>query len=301
MKKLIFYALFFVLNNTFAQIVSSLPILKIDTKGVQIVDEPKREAILQIIDNKTGVNKSTDNPTDYNGLIGIEYRGSSSQGFPKKPFGFETWSKPLADTSVAIFGWPKESDWILYPSYNEKSFMQNVLTMDLAKSMGLYASRTKYVEVILNGDYQGVYVFMEKVKRDDGRINIANLKTTDIKGDDLTGGYIIKVDKGTGVSQGSFLSKYPNPYNANNFTQFYYDYPKEINNVQKEYIRNWIWDFEKVLKSDTYTDSNIGYRKYIDASTFIKYFILSEVAKGVDSYRISTYFYKDKDRKDPRL
>jgi hypothetical protein len=301
MKKLLIILLFSCGKLAHAQHQSSLPIMIIDTKGVQIVDEPKITATLKIINNASGLNKSTDKATDYDGMIGIEYRGSSSQGFPKKPFGIETWSKPLADTSIAIFGWPKESDWILYPSYNEKSLMQNVLTMDLARGMGLYASRTKYVDVLLNGEYIGLYVFMEKIKRDEGRVDISNLKTTDIKGDDLTGGYILKVDKGTGINQGSFNSKYGNSGNPNNFSSYYYDSPKEINSIQKDYIKNWIWDFEKVLKSENFADPISGYRKYIDVSTFIKFFILNEVARGVDSYRISTYYYKDKDSKNPKL
>ncbi len=305
MKKL--YVAILLIISTFQQLSaqfltsSNLPIVVINTNGLPIVDEPKIKTDFKIYYNGQGkVNNLTDKP-HYEGFAGIEYRGSSSQTFPKKGLGIELWNEKSESVNVALLGMPKESDWILFASYNEKSFMHNILTMRVAREIGMYASRTQYVEVIINGVYQGVYVFMEKIKRDEGRVNIANLKETDLTGDDITGGYIFKVDKNTGSNLGSWRSKYPNYNTPNNFTTFLYESPKTITSQQRTYLKSYVDNAETSLQSENYRDKTNGYRKYFDTKSFIQLFLLNEISKNVDGYRISTYFHKDKDSKGGKI
>jgi hypothetical protein len=287
--------LLFISIAALAQTPSNLPIITIATSGNTIIDEPKVMASMKIFHNETGaLNNVNDNPS-YVGTIGIEYRGSSSQSFPKKPYGFETWDAAGNEIDTTLFGWPAESDWILFASYNEKSLMHNVLTLRLAESMGLYASRTKYVELYVNNEYMGVYVFMEKVKRSKGRVDIAKLKPEEESGEDLTGGYIIKIDKNTGSNNTGWYSS--NQAQFFKPTEFFYEYPKSITSVQKNYIKEYFQDFEDVLLSKNYTSPTNGYQKYIDMESFVLMTILNEVSKNVDGYRISTFLFKDKGEK----
>ena len=98
----------------------------IETDGKEIVDDPKIKATLKVIDNERGVNRFGDAATDYEGNIGIEFRGSSSQIFPKKPFGIETWDADGNDMDASIFGWPEEEDWILHGPYSDKTLIRNI-------------------------------------------------------------------------------------------------------------------------------------------------------------------------------
>lgn len=290
-------------HPSFAQFLTSstLPIVVINTNGATIYDEPKVKTDFKIYYNGQGkINNVNDKP-HYDGFAGIEYRGSSSQMFPKKSLGIELWNEKSESIEASLLGMPKESDWVLFASYNEKSFMHNVLTMRVAREMGLYASRTQYVEVIINNNYQGVYVFMEKIKRSEGRIDIAKLKETDLTGDDITGGYIFKTDKNTGTNLGSWRSKYPNYFATNNYTTYLYESPKTITSQQRTYLKNYVDNAENVLQSENYRDKTNGYRKYIDTKSFIQLFLLNELSKNVDGYRISTYFYKDKDSKGGKI
>ena len=84
---------------------NKLPQVYIQTNGAEIVDEPKVDAQMII---------SVNDVVDYDGAIGIEIRGSSSQGFPKKQFGFETRDAANEDLNVSLLGFPEEEDWILY-------------------------------------------------------------------------------------------------------------------------------------------------------------------------------------------
>lgn len=283
---------------------SNLPIVIINTDGVEIPDEPKIDAAMGIIDNGPGQrNYVTDPPNDYNGFIGIETRGSSSQMFPKKSYALETRDANNDDLDVSLLGLPEEEDWILYGPYSDKSLIRNVLTYKLATEMGWYASRTRYCEVVLNGDYRGLYVLMEKIKRDDNRVDIAKLNPDEISGDDLTGGYIIKIDKLAGNEVGGWYSPYPPPGSPNFhvFYQFHYPKPSEIPPEQAAYLEDFITDFENLMASDNFSDPESGYPALINMDSFVDYCIISELSKNVDAYRLSTFMYKDKDSNDPRL
>lgn len=283
---------------------SDLPVIIINTGGRQIVDAEKIVADMGIIYNGTGKrNNVTDSLNDFQGQIAIEYRGSTSQDFPKKPYGFETRNADGSNRDVSLLGMPADNDWVLFPPYNDKSLMRDALVYSLANKMGRYATRTRYCELVLNGEYQGIYILMEKIKRGKGRVNIAKLEPGEITGIDLTGGYILKLDKLTGDDNGGWFSSYP-PYTGNQphlFLQYHYPKPSEIVPEQKKYIQDFILQFEKTLYGSGYSDPLNGYVKYINTGSFVDYMLLTEICKNVDGYRLSTYLYKDSDSKDGRL
>lgn len=273
-----------------------LPLIEIRSES-QIVDEPKVRSTLKITEQ--GI-------VTYEGIAGIEIRGASSQMFDKKSYGLETWDNNNEDINVSLFDMPEEEDWVLHGPYSDKSLMRNKLIYDLSRDMGRYASRTRFVELMINGSYKGVYIFMEKLKRNKGRIAIEKLKPEENSGDDITGGYILKIDKiagsnvGSGYNnQNSFASKIPPPRTGTGEIRFLYEYPdaEEISSEQKNYINQYVHDFEASLASDAFKDPSIGYRAYIDVESFIDFFILNEISHNVDGYRLSTFMNKDKNGK----
>ncbi|SHG91314.1 CotH kinase family protein [Flagellimonas flava] len=277
---------------------NKLPHFNIDTDGQVIPDEPKIAANFSITKAEEVV---------YEGNMGIEIRGASSQLFPKKSYGFETWDESNEDLDVSLLDYPEEEDWVLYAPYSDKSLMRNMLIYDLSRDMGRYASRTQFVEISINEVYQGVYVFMEKLKRDSNRIDINKLKEDENTGEDLTGGYILKIDKTAGSNLGegynelnSFVSNYDPPLAS--FDQeiyFLYEYPdaEDITDEQKAYISGYMGDFESALASDDFMDPDLGYQAYIDVDSFIDFFILTELSNNVDGYRLSTFMSKEKNEK----
>ena len=281
---------------------SNLPIVLIDTDGVEIPDEPKIPALMRVIDNGTGArNHVTDPATAYDGHIGIEVRGNSSQAFPKKQYGLETRDADGENNNVELLGLPEENDWILYAPYSDKSLMRNVLLYDLARDAGRYASRRRFVEVVLNGDYAGLYVLLEKVKRDDNRVDINKLKPDETSGDDLTGGYIIEVDRFAGEASGW----YPGfPTTTGDGYPFYtYSTPDadDIVPEQQAYIQDWFRTFRDVMASPDRDDPDAGYRSLVDLGSFVDFVIWQELSRNIDGYRLSTYLHKDKDSNDPRV
>jgi subtilisin-like proprotein convertase family protein len=281
---------------------SNLPILILNTNNQGIPDEPKIEAQMKMIDNGLGnLNQVSDFPNAYNNKIGIERRGSTSGDFPQKSYGFETRDINGTVKDTTLLGMPNEHDWILYAPYNDKSCMRNILTYELANKMQHYASRTKLCELVLNGQYQGIYTLMEKIKRDPNRVDIAKLLPTDIFGDDLTGGYIIKIDKTTGSNNDGWISNYQAADNSD--VNFQYHYPKsdDIQPQQKNYIQQYVDSFETALAGPNFANPTTGYRKYSVPETFIDFLILNEISKNVDGYRLSTFLHKEKDSKGGKL
>lgn len=136
---------------------SNLPIIIINTNSLSIpYDNPRIVADMGVIYNEQGERNNISDPfNNYSGKISIEIRGSSSSRWSKKSYGIETQNEDGSNNSVSLLGLPEENDWILYASYYDRSFLRNVLTCKLANEMGWYASRTKYCELVLNGEYQG--------------------------------------------------------------------------------------------------------------------------------------------------
>ena len=288
-----------------AFVSSNLPIIVIDTDGAEIADNPKINVSMGIVDNGLGNrNYLTDPFNHFQGIAGIDMRGSSSQSFPKKQYGIEIRNPIGQDSAVSLLGMPEEADWVLYAPYSDKTLMRNVLAYQLGRALGHYAPRTKYCEVVLNGAYQGVYVLIEKIKRDKNRVDIGKLNDDEISGDDLTGGYIIKIDKRTGGNEDGWSSNYP-PLDrqAEQMTLFRYEYPdsEDIVEEQKAYIQQFFNDFENALAGNRFTDADEGYAKFIDVGSFVDYYIVNEVTKNPDAYRISTFMHKQKDSKGGKL
>ena len=273
---------------------SHLPIVIIDTSGGWIRDEPKIPASMKIIYDESGDRNTLNSQhIDFEGKIGIELRGKMSLGFPKKQYGVEIQDDDGNDKDASLLQLPAESDWVLNGPYWDKTLMRNYLAYEFSNRIGRYASRTKFVEVFLNergdatiGDkhYVGVYLLIEKIKRGKDRVDIKSLKPANI-----TGGYILKIDK-------------PDRYETYFFTRstrLFYVYPKgyEMSAAQKAWIQNYMSEFEAALAGKDFKDPERGYAKYIDTDAFIDHFIINELFRNIDGFRNSTYMYKDRDGK----
>jgi subtilisin-like proprotein convertase family protein len=282
---------------------SNLPIVMLETNGQEIPNEPKINGNVKIIYNGEGLRNYT-NQTDFhfNGNCGLEVRGASSSGMPKKSYDLEIRDAFFADLDTAILGLPSESDWVLSAQYTDKTLMRNMLSMHLLQSMGFYAPRFKAVELFINNEYKGVYIFMEKVKKGVNRVNISTLNPDEISGDDLTGGYILKLDKGSGSSNFGWESPFA-PIPAGSSIVLDYEYPKAeaIVQEQKDYIQDYFTDFETALAGADFMHSTLGYRNFVNYESCLNTLLVSEATRSIDAYRKSFFIHKDKDSQGGKL
>lgn len=271
---------------------SNLPIVFINTLGKKIEDTDI-VVNMGIVYNGAGQRNYISDPwNNYNGKTRIHIRGSSTRHLEKKSFSLELSDAFGNELNVPILGMPAESDWILQAPYRDKTFQRIPLTYHLSRQMGHYSARYEYVELVVNNEYRGVYLLMEKIKREKNRVDVEKLSPGDSLGASVTGGYIIKIDRPDEAGWYSLKGG-----NAQNNAPFYYQYvyPKDsdITVPQKKYIKGYMDNFEAIMDSSIFNDAMNGYAKYIDVGSFVDYFILNELSKNVDAYRLSTYLYKD--------
>ena len=281
---------------------SNLPIVIINTdNGASIPDEPKIGATMKILYvNDTTINylSNQDDPAylNYNGRIGIECRGSTSQGHNKKPYGFETrLDDDITNNNVSLLGLPAENDWVLNAMNDEPSYVRDCLSYYLASQLGHYAPRTKYCEVIVNGDYRGLYFLTEKIKIDKDRVNISPMDSTDNQYPNVSGGYIIKADKLTGGDVPAWITA---AYDYWQDVAYIYHAPKpeEITFEQENYIQAYFDTLQAVVAAHNPNVSH-GYPAYIDIPSFVDFMIMGELSSNVDIYQFSTFFHKDRNGK----
>jgi len=281
---------------------SNLPIISITTNGLSISDESRIVVDMGIIDNGAGNrNHRFDEFNNYNGKISIETRGESSQGlFPKKSYRIETQDALGNNQNVSLLGMPEENDWILYAPYTDKTLMRDVLTYKMGNDMGRYSPRTRFVELVLNGYYQGIYVLIEKIKVDKNRVAIASLNPVDLSGEELTGGYLLRVDKLDANDYPGWQASPDPPLAGANLITFQYHDPngEDLMPVQQNYIKKYMTEFQSSLTISGFENSETGYRHYLDVPAAIDFILVNEIGKNVDGYSFSTYLYKEKDKQN---
>ena len=311
-----------------------LPIIRIDTE-TGIRPDPKQGAMMEVeLGGKTLLKHR----------IGIEMRGKTSYRLSdKKSYGFEAWNDAGEPRDISVLGLPEESDWILmghvYRDLGEDNYyvwdpslMHHYISYEIARASGRYAARCRWVEVEIDGQYEGVYVLMEKPKSTRWRIDINDPGES---GDALTGGYILKIDKASSTQTGagvpveyfdnnwnddatytgfnSFRSDYDihgeeltfepylPAYHPEQTLETYYLYEQpaanEITQAQRTYIQNYIHDFETAIKNDDFSAGEHSYHEYIDLESFADYFLVNEIGANVDAYRLSTFLHKPRGKK----
>ncbi len=271
---------------------SELPIIMIDTENQTILNEERIICNMGIIYNEGETNNTENAFNEYNGNISIEIRGTSSQFYEKKSYSIETQKINGDNNNVSLLGLPKENDWILYGPYYDRTLIRNTLTYKLFENMGHYSPRYRYCELFINNDYKGVYVFIEKIKRDKNRIDIL-----EVDNNNITGGYIFKIDHlniaGNLVDQNEYWnSNYLSIGGDSIYFQYYYPKHDEITEEQSYYLQNFIYEFETLLNTDGFNSGEMGLHHWIDFSSAIDFFIIQELSKNIDAYRASTYVYK---------
>ena len=256
----------------------------------------------------------------------MAYRGSSSLNFQKKSYAFcpgadmcgldEDKSPDFVKTKKIdmlslITGGTKTSakdkDWVLYAATPDPSMMRNILAMETFSAMtGKWGVKNQYVELYVDGEYQGVYVFMDKITQNKGRVNV------EWKVDGSSKGFIVKFDK-TDLAdryeipngdQKTFESAMKTgntgviSYGTEIDQRFEIEYPEKEDVIDDggswadvyTFVKGKIDAFESALKDGDFNTV----RTIIDYESWADFFILTEFAKNGDGYRASCVFvYED--------
>lgn len=257
--------------------IDALPILNIDTDGAAPI--VSRDDYL-----KGSYSLAVAGTTPVTGTLEVRGRGNSTWNMPKKPYRLKLTNK------TALMGMPANKNWVLLANYADKTLMRNDITFMLSRNVGMeYTPRSQYVDLMLNGVYQGVYQLAEHIRIDKDRVNIPELAVTDTTADKITGGYLIEVDerRGEDVCIDSTMTR----------MVFCLSSPDTLLQAawapQRQYIEQYLHDTEAAIFSNNFADPDTGYAAYIDVDSMINYYLINELFRNVDgNLRLSTFLYK---------
>lgn len=265
----------------------NLPLLVIDNGGADIVYDEPGWCNIKVIDNGAD-NLPGDEPV-LETVSTIWTRGQSSAIFDKKSYGIELYEEKDTDkkNNVALLGMAKGHDWVLHGPYLDKALVRNRLTYHIARETMFWAPDTRYCEVIINGEYQGIYLVVESPRVNETRIRMEDRAL-------LSGetSYLLQRNR---VGTDTTIVNSFGMYAAKTFYPQYVRYPVDDKLTENQLL--WITAdmsaFERALYSDCFTNNERGYKAYIDMDSFAAYYVITEFSMNKDSGFLSTYCCKD--------
>jgi CotH kinase protein len=257
---------------------TTLPIVAIQSKS-KIKDARKVTARMRVIDGP-GLNRVGDDARGYEGLIGIEVRGSTSQRLPKKQYSVETRKRGGDNREVRLLGLPKEEDWILHAPYRDRSLVRNVSAYAFSSMLGRYASRTRFVEVVLNGRYQGVYVLMEKLELGSKRVKVDD--------GDRAEPFLVERSIDQKLNPGDATFRLP----VSGLPVIWTDPERsDMSRSEAHGVKRFISDFERALYGQEFRDPTHGYAPFLDLPVAVDYVLVNELFKNRDTFESSFYMH----------
>lgn len=205
----------------------------------------------------------------------IRGRGHSSWEGPKKPYKIKLAKK------TAMMGMPQNKHWaLLKPTENTFAGLQ------LGKLMGMeWTPSFRPVEVVLNGDYIGLYFLTETIRIDENRVNIHEQQDKETNPDLIKGGWLVEVDNYHDENQITIPEN-----NRWNLTLRYHS-PEDLSDAQLEWLTNEFKTINAAIYSSDKTSTE--WEEYIDVESMARFFILQEVMDNPDGFHGSFYLHKD--------
>ncbi len=237
----------------------------------------------------------------------MHIRGSSSSNLDKKAYDMELWAgDSMLDRRVGLLGMPEDGDWVLYaPFHFDDALVRNPLGYNLSSEIGRYAPRTRFLEMFLAtegevvglDDYIGVYVLIEEIERGNDRVAITELLAGDVNPPEVTGGYVFKRDRRGNGDAAIWAGSASDTFD---FTTPIVPVDPETSGLapqQIDYLEFALDQMAAALAAPDGIDpvSGLHYEQLVDVDSFIDHNILNLFVKNPDAFRLSGYFFKDRE------
>lgn len=298
------------ISHDSGKLCTHLPLLCIDTgaqpiPGAGILDEnggyngftaasdgsDRITARLDMMDAAAQYNHPTDPPTLTSPMV-IHVRGNSSRWFDKPGYRIELVDENGNNNPQSLLGMDAHHEWALHGPYLDKTLLRNYIWYNLAGEIMDYAPNVRFCELMLNGEYRGVYVLTELIGagKDGARLDLS----ADVKDNTYTG-YLLRLDRYDDSREDWLRSLTTYTYRNDPELKLEIEFPGAekrtpalCSAIKQDFSR-----FEKALYSYDYDHKQYGYTRYADVDSFVDYFILNEITVNYDAGAYSTYIYKD--------
>ena len=217
----------------------------------------------------------------------IKARGNYTRtGFSKKPF------KLKLDKKQSLLGLTKSKHFaILAHADDTKGYLRNFIGFNLGKRIGLpWTPAQQPVEVVINGDYRGIYFLTESIRVEEERVNITELKDNVADPRLVSGGYIVELDNYNEddahqirMEEKSCVSGY-----WLDLLRITFDTPEEYSDIQRWFVEN-----QFTTMNDYVGDNDDRLWRYLDLDDAARYYLVEEIVSHTESYHGSTYLFRD--------
>lgn len=213
---------------------------------------------------------NTDGSETFADSTNLKGRGNSTWGCPKKPYAIKF------DKKKSLLNLPEDKSWVLLANYYDATLLRNDLAYYIGEEMCNFGwtPHLQQVDLMLNGQYKGIYQLGEKVKISKKRVNV---------GDD---GFLLEID-----------ARAPNEEDARYFTISHIERPVNIKDPDVEYddesynyVKAFVTSADSALFAEGFLDSENGYRKYVDMDSFVEWYLVNEISKNNDAVFYSSCY-----------
>lgn len=293
------------------ELCSHLPLVIIDTGGQEIpgaVTERKDRfnqtvyttaedggptiyVEVRVIDNQDCNNHPSDQPA-FTTRSEFRIRGASSRYYEKLGYLMKFTDESGNNRDLPVMGMGAHHDWALHGPILDKSLVRNYMWYNISGEIMEYAPNCRFCELIVNGEYLGLYLVLETITDGDNcRLNLKiNVKNTEATG------YLLRSDRPTETELETLRDVYTYSERINQVPHdFSIRYPgtSKLTDEFKKKIELDYSAFEKSLYSYDYNTGEYGYWNWIDVDSFAYYFLINEFTKNLDAGSYSTYIYKE--------
>ena len=218
----------------------------------------------------------------------IKARGNWTRiGFSKKPF------KIKLDKKQNLLGLTPEKSKhyaLLAHADDSRGYLRNFTTFNLGKRIGLpWTPGMQPVELVINGDYRGLYFLTESVRAGDGRIDIEELDDNETDPALISGGYIVELDNYDEENQIRLEEKSCAKWHFLDKLRVTWDTPEVYSDIQKRFVT----DQFSAINDAIGENSNITWQ-YLDLDDAVRYYLVCEIVSHTESFHGSTYLYRDR-------
>lgn len=216
----------------------------------------------------------------------IKARGNWTRtGFSKKPFKLKLGKKQ------GLLGLTKSKHFaILAHADDQRGYLKNFVGFNLGRRIGLpWTPDQQPVEVVINGDYRGLYFLTESIRVEEDRVNITELDDNVSDPALASGGYIVELDNYDGDNQIRMEEKSCVDNQLLDVLRVTWDTPEEYSDIQKRFITD-----QFSAMNDAVGDNSDILWSYLDLDDAARYYIVEEIISHTESYHGSTYLFRDR-------
>ena len=261
----------------------TLPVMFINTEGaVPITSKEEYVYADYYVDNMGIEGIENVGSQDAPQLMEIRGRGNYTwSDFDKKPYRIKL------DQKTPLLGMKRNKHFALLAHPDDKlGFLRNTVGFELSRRLGLaWTPAQQPVEVVLNGDYLGLYMLTEIIRVEPDRVNITEQANYETNRFLITGGWLVEIDNYLEEEQVRTVEG-----NGNSIWSTYKS-PELLSDEQRTYLTGLINTANAAIYVNDKT--NNSWEKYIDPDTLACFYLTQELLDDTESFHGSCYWHKE--------